>query len=35
MNELVAPVDARNPDIICFVQSWLNGNVVDVEVVIP
>ena len=35
MDELIAFVDAHNPDIVCIVESWLSADITDEEIAIP
>ena len=35
MDELIALVDAHNPDIVCIVETRLSADIMDVEITIP
>ena len=35
IDELIAPCSANTPDIVCLVETWLSGDVLDREVSIP
>ena len=35
LDDLTALVDTHNPDIVCIVESWLNVDMIDMEIDIP